>query len=276
MSNTPFGSTTQVGGTTPVSADSERKSSGTVQSVDRALQVLEILAHAGEAGVTDIASELDVHKSTAFRLIASLEARGLVEQNAERGRYRLGVGILRLAGATTARLDVVQEARPLVQSLANEIGETVNIAVLNDGAALYLDQVAGSSALQPHNWVGQRIPLHATSNGKVLLSGLTDERVQQEVGRRLRAYTPSTVTSVKVLLGELENIRTVGHAVVVDELEMGLTAVSAPLRNVHGDVLASLSISGSTFRFDETLIRAATDAVVAVATEVSGRLGWRA
>lgn len=276
MSNTPFGSTTQVGSTTPVSADSERKSSGTVQSVDRALQVLEILAHAGEAGVTDIASELDVHKSTAFRLIASLEARGLVEQNAERGRYRLGVGILRLAGATTARLDVVQEARPLVQSLANEIGETVNIAVLNDGAALYLDQVAGSSALQPHNWVGQRIPLHATSNGKVLLSGLTDERVQQEVGRRLRAYTPSTVTSVKVLLGELENIRTVGHAVVVDELEMGLTAVSAPLRNVHGDVLASLSISGSTFRFDETLIRAATDAVVAVATEVSGRLGWRA
>ncbi|MBA3251487.1 MAG: helix-turn-helix domain-containing protein, partial [Geodermatophilaceae bacterium] len=80
---------------------------GTVQSVDRAVSVLEILASTGEAGVTEIAAELGVHKSTAFRLVAALENRGLVEQNSERGKYRLGVGILRLAGATAARLDIV-------------------------------------------------------------------------------------------------------------------------------------------------------------------------
>src|SRR5579875_2944096 len=143
-----------------------------VQSVERALAILDILARSGEAGVTAIASELGVHKSTAFRLVATLEHGGLVEQSEDRGKYRLGMGILRLAGATTARLDVVQEARPICRRLAADTGETVNVAVLSQSSALYLDQVAGSSSLQAHNWVGQHIPLHATSNGKVLLSGL--------------------------------------------------------------------------------------------------------
>ena len=144
--------------------------------MDRALTILETLARSGEAGVTDLATALEVHKSTAFRLVATLESHGLVEQIDGRGKYRLGIGLLRLAGATTARLDVVQEARPISRKLAADTGETVNVAVLADRSALYLDQVAGSSALQSHNWVGQHIPLHATANGKVLLLDLDDQR----------------------------------------------------------------------------------------------------
>lgn len=247
----------------------------TVQSVDRAVSILEMLAHDGESGVTQIALELGVHKSTAFRLIASLERRGLVEQNSERGKYRLGVGILRLAGATTARLDVVQEARPLARSLATETGETVNIAVLSEGAALYLDQIAGGSSLQPHNWVGQRIPLHATSNGRMLLCGLTDEQIASQVGQKFRSYTPSTTATLKQLLIEVEKARQLGYAIVADELEIGLTAVAAALRNAHGDVIASLSVSGPTFRFDEAKVLLATKLVIETAEEVSKRLGWR-
>lgn len=247
----------------------------TVQSVDRAITVLEILARTGESGVTEIAAELGVHKSTAFRLVAALDRRGLVEQNADRGKYRLGVGILRLAGATTARLDVVQEARPICQQLAVDAGETVNIAVLSDGAALYLDQVAGSSALQPHNWVGQRIPLHATSNGKILLSGLDDAEVSAQVGRSLRRYTSATITSLKGLRAELATVREQGYAVAVDELEIGLTAVAAPIRGVHGEVLASLSVSGPTFRLDEATRETAIASVRIAAGDVSHRLGWR-
>ena len=160
-------------------ANGSSEAPASVQSVDRALTILGILARLGEAGVTEIAGELGVHKSTAFRLVATLERHGMVEQNEERGKYRLGVGVLRLAGATTARLDVVQEARPICRKLAADSGETVNIAVLSDRSALYLDQVAGQSALQSHNWVGQHIPLHATSNGKVLLSGLVVGRDRQ-------------------------------------------------------------------------------------------------
>ncbi|AWB91475.1 IclR family transcriptional regulator [Aeromicrobium chenweiae] len=246
-----------------------------VQSVDRALSILEILAQDGESGVTEIAAQLDVHKSTAFRLIATLERRGLVEQNADRGKYRLGVGILRLAGATTARLDVVQEARPLARALAASTRETVNIAVLSEGAALYLDQIAGSSSLQPHNWVGQRIPLHATANGKVLLSGLDPAEITAAVGTPLRPYTPTTVTTIKALLVDVDAVRRAGHAVAVDELEHGLTAVAAPLHNAHGDVIASLSVSGPTFRFDEERLADVVRSVVGTAQEVSERLGWR-
>lgn len=257
------------------SADATKAVTSTVQSVDRAVSILEMLAHDGESGVTKIADELGVHKSTAFRLIAALEKRGLVEQDVGRGKYRLGVGILRLAGATTARLDVVQEARPLARALAATTGETVNIAVRSEGAALYLDQIAGGSYLQPHNWVGQRIPLHATANGKVLLSGLTGQQIATEVGQRFRAYTPTTITSLKKLLTDVDEVRELGYAVVVDELEMGLTAVAAPLRNAYGEVIASISVSGPTFRFDGDQVKQAIHRVADAADEVSERLGWR-
>src|SRR3954470_17199750 len=186
--------------------DGRAEPAGGVQSVDRAITILEVLARVGEAGVTEIAVELGVHKSTAFRLVTTLEAHRLVEQATDRGRYRLGVGVLRLAGATTARLDLVQEARPVCRQLAADTGETVNIAVLSESSALYLDQVAGSSALQPHNWVGQHIPLHATSNGKVLLSGLDAEQLAELLGT-LSRYTPLTITTRARLREELDRVR---------------------------------------------------------------------
>jgi len=244
-----------------------------VQSVDRALTILEVLARTGEAGVTEIAGELGVHKSTAFRLVSTLESHRLVEQTSERGRYRLGVGVLRLAGATTARLDLVQEARPVCRQLAADTGETVNIAVLSESSALYLDQIAGSSALQPHNWVGQHIPLHATSNGKVLLSGLDDKAATDLLGT-LSRYTDTTITKKGKLREELAAVREQGYAVAVDELEEGLTAIAAPIRNAHGDVIASMSVSGPTFRLSEERVETVVPQLVEAAAEVSHRLGW--
>src|SRR5690606_1443160 len=111
-------------------------SAGSVQSVDRAVSVLEILARLGEAGVTEIAGDLGVHKSTASRLLGVLENRGLVTQSHDRGKYRLGAGVLRLAGAAAVRLDISQEGVPVCRELADELCETVNLAVLDDDAAV--------------------------------------------------------------------------------------------------------------------------------------------
>jgi DNA-binding IclR family transcriptional regulator len=244
-----------------------------VQSVDRALRILEILARSGESGVTEIATALDVHKSTAFRLVATLEQHGLVEQVEGRGKYRLGVGLLRLAGATSARLDVVQEARPLCKHLASSTGETVNLATLSGHSALYLDQVAGTSALQPHNWVGQHIPLHATSNGKVLMAWLAESELKDLLGR-LPAYTGLTITSKARLKRELVAVREQGYAVAVDELEIGLTAIAAPVRNAHGDVICSMSLSGPTFRLGPDRVEAILPQLIEAADELSHRLGW--
>lgn len=250
-----------------------REGGDSVQSVDRALSILEALARIGEAGVTEIGAELGVHKSTAFRLLSTLEAHRLVEQAAERGKYRLGTGVLRLAGATTARLDLVQEARPVCRQLATETGETINLAVLSGSSALYVDQIAGSSALQSHNWVGQHIPLHATSNGKVLLAGL-DDAAQDAVLGTLPAYTERTITRKSTLRAELAQVRSRGYAVAVDELEIGLAAVAAPIRNAHGDVIASMSVSGPTFRLPADRLEEIVTHLLDEAREVSYRLGW--
>ncbi len=244
-----------------------------VQSVDRALAILDLLARGGEVGVSDIAAELGVHKSTAFRLVGALERRGVAEQVGERGKYRLGVGILRLAAATTARLDVVQEARAVARQLAVATRETVNVAVLSEGSALYVDQVAGASALQSHNWVGQHIPLHATSNGKVLLSGVPDGQLAMYV-KKLPGYTDQTITRLSELRRDISSVRDRGYAVAVDELEVGLTALAAPIRNAHGDVVASISASGPTFRLGRERIEQVAPLLVAAAQEVSHRLGW--
>jgi DNA-binding IclR family transcriptional regulator len=183
------------------------------------------------------------------------------------------MGILRLAGATTARLDVVQEARAICRKLAAATGETVNISVLSDRSALYLDQVAGASSLQPHNWVGQHIPLHATSNGKVLLSGLSPEEVAATVPG-LPALTDRTITDLDQLQAEIDEVRVRGYAQAVDELEVGLTAIAAPIRNAHGDVIAALSVSGPSFRLDRERIEEVVPLLLEAAREVSHRLGW--
>lgn len=243
-----------------------------VQSVDRAVTILEILAREGDSGVTEIANELGVHKSTAFRLVATLDRRGLVEQDNDRGRYRLGVALLRLAGATRRQLDLVQESRVVTRELAAEVGETINITVMSDGAALYIDQVAGPSALQIHNWVGQRIPVHATSNGKALLA-FSDLVPSEVLHTPLERFTEHTLTSMREVEADLVRVRERGYAVAVDELETGLTAVAGPVYDAHGEVTASVSASGPGFRLEDRLEEVGK-AVIAAGQAISQRLGW--
>ena len=176
--------------------DAEAGQHGGVQSVDRALAVLEILARDGHAGVSDIAEEMGIHKSTVSRLLGSLVSRDMVHQNSERGKYQLGFGILRLASSIPGRLSLVREARPVLESLADEFKETVNLAVLRSNYAVNVDQAMGPSTLATYDWVGSLTPLHATSSGKVLLAALSaDERdrILKETG--LPARTPRTITN---------------------------------------------------------------------------------
>jgi DNA-binding IclR family transcriptional regulator len=248
--------------------------SGPVQSVDRAVAILEILARDGEAGVTEVARELGVHKSTASRLLAALDRRELVAQDAARGKFRLGVGLVRLAGAAGRGLDLTQESRPVCRALAQEVGETVNLAILSGRDALYLDQVAGPAALSPHNWAGQRIPLHATSDGKVLLAYLPPAEVAGHLAPPLERFTEHTVTALPEFARLLAQVRERGYATAVDELEDGLTAVAAPVRNADGTVVASISASGPSFRIPASRVPDLASAVRRAAAEVSRRLGW--
>jgi len=250
---------------------------GGVQSVDRALYVLELLARRGEAGVTELASDIGVHKSTVSRLLAALEDRELVEQAFERGKYRLGFGILRLANAVSGRLDVTRQGREVCERLALEVGETVNIAVLRSEYAVNVDQARGPSAVSTHNWVGELTPLHATSSGKVLLAFMSaDARRDLLAVAGLRRFTEHTITSVERLEAQLQDVSRNGYVVSLGELEQGLNAVAAPIRDHLGGVIAALSVSGPAYRLTVERVQEIAPMVVSAADDVSRRMGYRA
>jgi IclR family acetate operon transcriptional repressor len=241
-------------------------SNSSVQSVDRAIAILEILAREGATRVTDLASELEVHKSTASRLLGALEQGGLVEQTGDRGRYRLGVGVVRLAGAATAQLDLARESRPVCTRLAEEVGETINVAVARDGELVNISQVRGPHAISGQSWTGARTPVHATSSGKVLLAfGALPMPAE------LRRYTPRTITDPRKL--GLEEIARRGWASTMEELEPGLNAVAAPIRNIDGTVVAAVSASGPSFRLTPERLPEVAEVVAEGGREISRRLG---
>ena len=205
-----------------------------VQSVDRALMVMEILAKLGAAGVTEIAAELGVHKSTVSRLIAVLESRGYVEQLSERGKYRLGFSIVRLAGSTSAPMDLTRQGQGTCDALATQTGETTNIAILDGDRIINVVEAIGAAGVALRTWVGQSCPAHTTSSGKMLLSELTAAELRSRLGERLESFTPNTIVTVGALEAELATARANGWAAVNEELEIGLNAVSAPIRDSAG------------------------------------------
>lgn len=245
-----------------------------VQSVDRAVSVLELLARQGQVGVTDISEILGVHKSTAFRLLGALENRGLVEQPGVRGKYRLGFGIVRLAGAMTNRLDLTQQSQQVCERLAEELGETVNVAVSGDGVVVNIQQVRGNSAVVTQNWVGRRTPLHATSNGKVLLAYMPFIELNKQLQDGLERFTTNTVTDPGTLRAELREVRDRGYGLAIEELEIGLNAVASPIRSMNGDVMATVSVSGPSYRLTEDAVPDAGESVVKAGREISERMGF--
>ncbi len=267
----------QADGSEEKAANPEKNGRGAgsaVQSVDRAVSVLEILARHGEAGVTEIADELDVHKSTAFRLLGVLENRGLVTQAKDRGKYYLGAGVLRLAGAAAVRLDISQEGVPVCREVADELGETVNIAVLDDDAAVNIMQARGTASVTAQNWLGRRTPLHATSSGKVLLAHMPPTLREGLLARALPRFTERTITGASVLRGELEAVVEQGYALTIEELELGLAAASAPVRAHDGKVIAAISVSGPVYRLNSDRLPEVAKRTVAAGAELSRRMGY--
>ncbi len=250
-------------------------SSGGVQSVDRAVRVLEILARSGGSGVSEVAADLQVHKSTAFRLLAALEERGLVEQNSDRGKYQLGFGILRLASAIPVRLGLVRQARPVLDELAAQLGETVNLAVIREHYAVNVAEALGPSAISAQTWMGQLTPLHATSSGKVLLAHL-DPAHRDEVleAAGLPELTAATITSRSTLEKQLEQALVDGYASTFEEYEVGLNAVAVPVRDHTGAVVAAVSVSGPAFRLGPERMREVTAALQVGGSQISRRMGY--
>jgi IclR family acetate operon transcriptional repressor len=203
------------------------------------------------------------------RQLGTLAASGLVEQDAETGRYRLGIRIVWLANAVLSRLDVRRIARPHLEELARVTGETATLHVPGDVDAVTVDFVPSAHYIQHVTHLGRPSIAHATSAGKIMLA-FTDRALPRGP---LEAYTPRTITSAKPLAAEIERVRRNGYADAFEEREPGLAAIAAPIWSSGGVLAAILALQGPTSRFGRTKARAALAPLLDHTHAISKALG---
>jgi DNA-binding IclR family transcriptional regulator len=219
----------------------------TIQSVDRAAALLKAVANSKQPlTVVELAAQCGLNRSTAWRLLATLDSQGLVERDPVTQRYSVGYAIFQIAAAGDHDA-FVRLAHPVLQKLANETGETVNLAVAKRFHLVYVHQVEAPQIMSP-NWLGRAVALHATSSGKAFLAWLPDEERDVLVPPRLERFTDTTITERRRLEEELDQIRRDGYSVCAGELEETLYGVSAPVLNERQRPIAIVSVWGPQHR----------------------------
>lgn len=240
-----------------------------MQSADKALAILTAFDEGRpDLGVSELAVELGLHKSTVSRLLAALERRGLVRREGE--RFAPGPELARLGALAVRGLPLAAAARSPLELLAEQTGETVNLAVREGERALNVLQVDARHFVGVTDWTGRAAPLHASANGKALLAF-----GDSPLGGRLSRLTPRTIVDRGGLRAELERARSAGFAVAVEELELGLHAVAAPVFDATGSCVAAVSVSGPAYRLSEPRLPEIGELCVVAAADVSARLGFR-
>src|SRR3954453_18008308 len=253
--------------------DVDRRDAPTgTQAIDRAAQLLTLVLDSDEPlGVGDLALAAELPKSTASRLVSSLERHGLVRRNGARGKVRAGPAILRFAHRGVVDRNLVELAQQPLETLAAQSGETVNLAVPGARGVEHLAQVESRHFLGTGQWVGRTVDYHTTAVGKVLVAYGAAELP----AGRLRRLAPATIVDRAKLETELAKIRDAAFATAIDELEPGLTALAAPVHGPTGDVIAALSVSGPTLRLGPDRIAGRPPVLTTQAAALSARLGHR-
>src|ERR1700730_6878617 len=254
----------------------EPRDAAVIRSVDRAVAILDLLAREGWRSGAEVARELKVHRSTALRLLGTLERHALVERDPRTAKYRLGRRLPQLASVVTGELDLRSVARPVCEQLAGTVGETVTLDVLDADEIVPIEQATGSTSVVSVNWLGRRTPIHCTASGKVILAFAPNAVRQRLLGRPLERSTAHTITGRAELEGQLGDALKDGFARTYEELEVGLDATPPPVFAASGEVVAALDLSGPSHRLRTEgrpeLVRLTLDA----AADLSRRLGYRA
>ena len=251
------------------------REAGVIRSVDRAVAILDLLAQDGWRAGAEVARELGVHRSTALRLLGTLERHALVERDPRTAKYRLGRRLPQLARAVSGELDLRHVARPVCEALAASSGETVTLDVLDGDEIVPIEQSTGSTAFVSVNWLGRRTPVHCTASGKVILAFAADPVRQRVLARPLPPLTPRSITDGAELERQLASARDSGFARTFEELEVGLDAIAAPVFSTDGEVVAAIDVSGPAHRLQAgggpDLVGLTREA----ASDLSRRLGYR-
>jgi DNA-binding IclR family transcriptional regulator len=253
----------------------DRESGALIQSVQRATRLLKAFDNGpAELGVMELSRRVELHKSTVSRLLATLESEGLVERVPATEKYRLGFMLVRLAGQVTHFGDVREAARPVLIELTERSHETVHLAVLDGDEVVNVEQLSGPHLVREANWIGRRTPLNCVANGKALLAFLPAPAIERVLSGPLPRFTERTIADPQRLRRDLARVRERGYAQALGEIEEGLNAVAAPIRDAAGAVVAAVSVSGPAYRVTADRIPDLGALVVAAAAKISARLGF--
>lgn len=247
----------------------DRSEQNTVQSLDRAMGMLQALSEADGMTLTELAGQLGGSPATLYRALVTLQGHGIVELEAEGQRWHVGAGAFRIGSAFLRRTNVADRARGPMQDLMRATGETANLGVETQDQVLFLTQVETHEAIRAFFPPGMKSPMHVSGIGKALLAWYPPARVQAVIARRgLAGFTPQSLTDPAALMADLQAIRARGHALDDQERAAGMRCVAAPIFNAYGEPVAGLSVSGPAFRIPLPAtagigrqVRAAADAV---------------
>ena len=245
----------------------------TVRNAARLLKVFR--SREADLGVSELARRLGLGKSTVHRMLTTLVAEGLIEQNPRTGGYRLGIVMFELGQAVRVHMDLHAAVGPVLGELRAQTGESSQVGVLDGHEVVYVDRMESAHSLRLFTETGRRVPVHCTSSGKVLLAYLPEARRQAVLrAAPLDALTPHTITDRSQLAAELDRVRRRGWAEAVNEREVGVASIAAPVRDISGEVVAAISIGVPLARCSVMALRRLAPVIMEAAEAASRRLGW--
>lgn len=245
-----------------------------VQSVARAAQIINCFRTEKELGISEIAAEMDMNKSTVFGLVNTLVRYGYLEQT-ENKKYRLGIALFELGNLVLSRIDIREETKKVCAFLVQKYPATLHIATHSAGEVVYLDKLEKGDSLISASNIGRRAPMYCTGVGKAMLANLPECYLKAYVFKgTLKKLTPNTISTKKELLKELESVRTEGYAMDREEIEQGLTCIAAPILQRDGEPVLAVSLSFPYGRINGISQEDAVEDLLLCTRQLSGRLGF--
>jgi IclR family transcriptional regulator, KDG regulon repressor len=248
-----------------------------VKSVSRALDIIDIVSSEKNGlGVTEIAKQMDINKSSVYRILSTLVQYGYMEQDEETSRYKLGYKFLELSSKLLESIDLRKEAKPYLQELEKETNEVIHLVVYDQGEVIYIEKLEGTETLRMHSKVGKRAPMHCTAVGKAILAHLPSNVVLDILKRKgMPRHTDKTITDQDEFLKELAQVKQKGYALDLEENEYGIRCIAVPIFDHLGKVIAAVSVSGPTIRMTDERIEQLQARMLQIGKQISARLGYR-
>ena len=253
---------------------SSAEPSGTIQALDRALNILDLLAAHSGLTLSEVAEKMGLSPSTAHRVLHTLAARGVAESDVATQAWHIGPATFRLGSAFMRRSGIVERARPVLRALMENTGETANLGILSGDAVLFVSQAETHETIRAFFPPGTRSPLHASGIGKALLAFGRPESLQMLFhGGELQRFTDKTLTTPEALTEDMARIRTRGFSFDDEERTSGMRCIAAPVFDLTGEAVAGISVSGPTHRIGPEHVKTLGAVVASAASDLSLAMG---